>query len=128
MKCPRCADVELAEATFDSVTVDRCPACRGMWLDERELDAVLKSRPKGLLADDRAQRPTARSVAANTAGRINCPRCKGTYLIKLNSRRRPGTILDSCTVCYGTWLDAGELTRLTQRGMLGWLRGLLGSV
>jgi Zn-finger nucleic acid-binding protein len=31
----------------------------------------------------------------------------------LNSLGRPGTILDSCTVCYGTWLDAGELARLT---------------
>ena len=126
MKCPRCANVELAEATFDSVTVDRCPSCHGLWLDELELDAVLNSRPKGLLADDRAQRDA--SAKANTTTRINCPRCKGTYLIKLNSRHRPGTIVDSCTVCYGTWLDAGELTRLTQRGMFGWLKGLMGSV
>jgi Zn-finger nucleic acid-binding protein len=124
MKCPRCASVELAEATFDKVTVDRCPQCRGLWLDELELDAVLKSRPRGLLSEDR--RPAG--VAANAAERINCPRCKGTYLIKLNSRHRPGTIVDSCTVCYGTWLDAGELTRLTKRGMFGWIKGLLGSV
>jgi Zn-finger nucleic acid-binding protein len=125
MNCPRCANVELSGAAFGPLTVDRCPTCHGLWLEERELDAVLASRPRALLDEDRAH---ARATHDKSA-RINCPHCKGTYLIKLNSRRRPGTIVDSCTVCYGTWLDAGELTRLTRRGgVLGWLRGLLGSV
>lgn len=126
MKCPRCQNTDLAEASFESVSVERCPGCHGLWLEDLELETLISRRPKRLIQDDRAH---ARSYGDDGGKqRLNCPRCKGTYLIKLNCRHRPGTIVDSCTVCYGTWLDAGELTKLTRRGVFGWLRGLLGAV
>jgi hypothetical protein len=90
------------------VEIDRCPTCHGIWLDALELEALLKRDIKPLLEAD----GQFEAVVSHEGPRLHCPRCKGTYLIKLNSRLRPGVIVDSCTTCFGTWLDAGELTRL----------------
>jgi len=115
--------VELAQEEFEDITLDRCPRCRGMWLDVLELERLLEADPRALLKEDRAFRPATGDAEGR---RLNCPRCKGTYLIKLNSLIRPGTILDSCTVCHGTWLDAGEYAQLARGGLAGRLRKLFG--
>lgn len=122
MQCPVCNDVELVTERVDTVEIDRCPQCHGMWLDMLELEELLESDPRPLLKQDRA----LGRAAADPDRRLDCPRCKGTYLIKLNSLIRPGTILDSCTVCHGVWLDAGELARLAGGGLGGRLRALFG--
>jgi uncharacterized protein len=41
MRCPVCLDTELVEHIRDSIEVDHCPRCRGMWLDRGELDKLL---------------------------------------------------------------------------------------
>jgi Zn-finger nucleic acid-binding protein len=41
MNCPRCQDSELDERTRDSVVVDACPRCRGIWLDRGELEKLI---------------------------------------------------------------------------------------
>ena len=122
MQCPVCTGTELEPEQVDDVTIDRCPQCHGMWLDMLELEKLLESDPRPLLRQDRA----FRAGKDDPDRRLDCPRCKGTYLIKLNSLIRPGTILDSCTVCHGVWLDAGELARLAGGGLGGRLRSLFG--
>jgi Zn-finger nucleic acid-binding protein len=114
--------MEMTAETVGDVTIDRCSACHGIWLDILELEELLQADPRSLLAEDRCfQRQR------NEQGkRLNCPRCQGTYLIKLNSRQRPGTIVDSCTVCFGMWLDAGELTWLAHADLAGRVRALFG--
>jgi hypothetical protein len=48
MKCPKCgADLETIEE--HGVHVDRCPECHGIWLDQGELDVVMKHSDPGLL-------------------------------------------------------------------------------
>ncbi len=121
MNCPRCAGTALTQQKIDEVTIDRCPKCQGMWLDALELEKLLNLRPSELLADD------SKFAASTAAGeRLSCPVCKGSPLIKLNSLHRPGTILDSCTVCYGTWVDAGELSRLAGTSIAGTIRSFFG--
>ncbi len=122
MKCPKCDNLEMNEETVGEIVVDRCPGCHGIWFDLLELERVLESDPRALLDEDRA----FQAHPGEPGPRIQCPRCQGTYLIKLNSRLRPGTILDSCKVCYGVWLDAGELTRLAHADFLGGLRMIFG--
>ncbi|MBA3672068.1 MAG: zf-TFIIB domain-containing protein [Gemmatimonadaceae bacterium] len=39
-KCPRCA-VTMSEKRFESVTIDQCPQCEGIWLDKSELEILL---------------------------------------------------------------------------------------
>ena len=43
---------------------------------------------------------------------MNCPRCAGAVL---EERERDGVTVDGCRVCYGIWLDRGELERLVAR-------------
>ena len=122
MNCPKCDRVEMAEEQAGDVTIDRCPSCRGIWLDENELDHLLATEAKRLIDDD-----ASFTAMQNDAGpRLNCPHCKGTYLIKLNSRLHPGTIIDSCTVCHGAWLDAGELAQLAHPSLMSRVRHLFG--
>lgn len=47
MHCPKCGS-SLHEETLDSITVEICPGCRGIFLDDGEL-TKLTERPKGML-------------------------------------------------------------------------------
>jgi len=40
MNCPKCA-VELKVTERQSVEIDYCPQCRGVWLDRGELDKII---------------------------------------------------------------------------------------
>ena len=41
MKCPTCTDVSLVMTERQSVEIDYCPTCRGVWLDRGELDKLI---------------------------------------------------------------------------------------
>jgi len=41
MKCPKCG-MDLMEIDFKGMKIDECSACRGIWLDAGELDAMAK--------------------------------------------------------------------------------------
>ena len=40
MKCPVCPDATLVMMDRQSVEIDYCPQCRGVWLDRGELDKL----------------------------------------------------------------------------------------
>jgi hypothetical protein len=42
MHCPKCGQ-ELVTETCDSVEVDVCPSCKGVWLDAGELGTIVES-------------------------------------------------------------------------------------
>src|SRR5574337_428005 len=39
MRCPKCG-THLDTRIFHEVTVEECPSCRGMWLDQGELEKI----------------------------------------------------------------------------------------
>ncbi|MBO9635202.1 MAG: zf-TFIIB domain-containing protein [Chitinophagaceae bacterium] len=41
MKCPNCSET-LLMAERNSIEIDYCPVCRGIWLDKGELDKMLE--------------------------------------------------------------------------------------
>ena len=47
MHCPKCGS-SLNEESLEGVTVDVCPVCHGIWLDDGELVKVIESK-KGVL-------------------------------------------------------------------------------
>ena len=52
MKCPKCG-CDLEEINLESVMIDRCPACEGIWLDHGELELLVDGQArlsKGFLA------------------------------------------------------------------------------
>ena len=52
MLCPTCVDVELQEIKKESVLIDVCPTCKGIWLDRGELEAIVRE-----LKNDRTKKP-----------------------------------------------------------------------
>jgi Zn-finger nucleic acid-binding protein len=40
MHCPRCQNVVMEELDRSGVTIDRCPTCRGIFLDRGELEKI----------------------------------------------------------------------------------------
>ena len=41
MKCPKCG-MDLIEIDFKGMKIDECSACKGMWLDAGEFNAMAK--------------------------------------------------------------------------------------
>ncbi|AJX36124.1 zf-TFIIB domain-containing protein [Burkholderia oklahomensis] len=59
MKCPVCVTPDLLMTERQSIEIDYCPTCRGVWLDRGELDKLIAR------ADDDAnerRRDSARDV------------------------------------------------------------------
>lgn len=99
--CPRDRTPLVAEPS-DGVTVDRCPTCKGLWLDATEVTVVI---------DAAVHRDVEAPKAAWEAVRYaNCPACS-TQMARRNYLRVSGVIVDSCPR-HGTWLDGGELERI----------------
>ncbi len=118
MNCPRCKIGKFEEKKIsglkvkggvDSLVVDQCFACGGVWFDAHELDQAIKewviddlehsfsvipSDPKERKEFD--QRPT------------ECPRCAGMGLSK---KKMHEVIVDTCGKCKGIWVDGDELTK-----------------
>jgi len=40
MKCPICIETPLAKTNRQTVEIDHCPQCKGVWLDRGELDKL----------------------------------------------------------------------------------------
>ena len=49
LQCPKCQG-ELEAHLFMEIQLDRCQGCGGIWLDQGELDAILKKVNRGPLA------------------------------------------------------------------------------
>jgi Zn-finger nucleic acid-binding protein len=110
MQCPKCFHT-LETKKFGDVEVEQCPNCQGVWLDIGELRRV------------RLQKTTHRSSPTSDSNRFDtitapCPHCGGEgHMTRLSDLERPDVMMESCPVCYGIWLDGGELDKLTQRGV-----------
>ena len=61
MTCPVC-HVALQPTVRESIEIDFCPQCRGVWLDRGELDKIIE-REAGF-GDPDARRPRPEGVAA----------------------------------------------------------------
>jgi Zn-finger nucleic acid-binding protein len=42
MKCPVCVETTLVMTARQSIEIDYCPQCRGVWLDRGELDKIIE--------------------------------------------------------------------------------------
>ena len=66
MKCPVCRDVNLLMSERQSIEIDYCPQCRGVWLDRGELDKIIErsvpssTQPKYESRETRQHVPEAR--------------------------------------------------------------------
>jgi Zn-finger nucleic acid-binding protein len=59
MYCPVCKDKELVMSERQSIEIDYCPGCRGVWLDRGELDKIIQQSTQEMA---RASVPPAASA------------------------------------------------------------------
>ena len=89
MNCPMCTS-EMLTRDLRGVEIDICPKCKGVWLDEGELNGICGLDPQ--------------------VGRIlDCPKCGGEMQVKVTK----GVEIDLCPGCRSIYLDAGELEKLS---------------
>lgn len=85
------------------VNVQRCPSCRGAFVEYEDMRTIETRAPRGS-----AQRGATERAWDPPTEAIRCPSCQS------ETTRREwslGTLLyvDVCVECRGVWLDGGEL-------------------
>ncbi len=105
MNCPRC-NVELKLEQYKGIEVDRCPNCRGMWLDYDELDQL-----EDIAFDIDELKGTM--VYSPRTSELLCPRCRQP-MKTFEYRAYHDLELDFCPEEHGFWLDAGEEKRVLE--------------
>jgi Zn-finger nucleic acid-binding protein len=114
MRCPRCKKTQFGHDIYQSVPVDRCGGCGGVWLDAGELGAILKAQGNKPF-DPKLVREVMRSASAGIPeaekqSQEHCPKCNKA-MSPLNFSYSSGVIVDTCSD-HGLWFDKGELQRI----------------
>ena len=118
MNCPKCIH-PMVKVQFGEIEVDRCTVCQGLWFDEFEKTELQKL--KGSEAIDTGDPKLGRQF--NKVDRIACPRC-GSQMIRMVDVDQPHIWFEHCTVCSGSFFDAGEFKDLKHHTILDFFRDL----
>lgn len=102
MNCPKCMS-EMEELTFNSITVDRCTQCMGIWFTEAE-HKILK-KMKGAEAIDVGSPEVGKSY--DEVEFVACPTC-GDTMKRVADTFQPHIHFDVCVHGHGVFFDAGE--------------------
>jgi uncharacterized protein len=102
---------------YESVEIDQCPTCHGVWLDDGEIARIIESEEE---AFDHAL--VVQAVEAAFAGipthevesKEACPHCQ-SQLLAINFAYNSGVIVDRCPKGHGIWFDGKELDQLQAR-------------
>jgi len=106
MLCPRC-NLDLDALGVGRGQAHGCPTCRGVWLDDEALSALMNERAEALAAGAPRFRPEHDEQRL-----LQCPVC--SLLMKKVERYYVQT--DGCQR-HGVWFDQGELG-FAARGVL----------
>ena len=98
--CPRCG-IHLATEHSGPYRFERCPGCRGVWMEHSVAAAMLEEMGSAL-------RPLQRSARREAA--LRCGTCGET----MEKGELHGVLLDRCPH-HGLWFDASELQRTLAR-------------
>ena len=113
-KCP-VDDFTLVQETYEGVTIDRCPHCQGVWLDNGELEAIQENQAddfRGVPDDPMDLVAGAIEMAkAEVEKTLSCIKC-GSELSKREYSFTSQVMIDECPKGHGMWLDKAELQRL----------------
>ena len=111
-------DFTLIEESYEGYfKIDRCPTCRGVWLDKDELEQIQEltiNDHREALAKPENNVAKAFALAKSKQEKAyNCVKCKEA-LVKKEYAYNSQIQVDACANGCGMWLDAGELEALEQ--------------
>lgn len=113
MRCVRCR-TELVRERYEGAEIDRCPRCKGTWLDAGELTRIVETREvkiPALLARDTLEVASAGVPQEELRSPVRCPKCE-VVMEAVNYDYASGIVIDRCPEGHGTWLDGGELEKV----------------
>jgi Zn-finger nucleic acid-binding protein len=103
MNCPACKNPMII-LELNQVEIDYCTACKGIWLDNGELELIFSS-------SDRKEIAKSFSIKNDfEEEKRRCSNCK-KKMDKVEFENT-GIIIDRCTNNHGLWFDSGELKSL----------------
>lgn len=115
MNCPVDQSPLVKKRYEESIEVDSCPTCEGIWLDKGELSQIQGIQINDYKSElERIPDYVGKSIlivkSKNTPA-IKCPVCNSEL-----ERREYGygsqVMIESCVNGHGVWLDKGELKDL----------------
>jgi len=111
MNCPKCFS-PMVKVIFEGVEVDRCVDCHGLWLGESERKDLMQRRASEAIDNGDAQLGSE----FNRVNCIFCPRCGSQMMpmMAMMARERLPFQFEQCTICAGSFFDAGEFRFLKQ--------------
>ncbi len=118
MSCPKC-EAAMEKVTHDSIEVDRCSECKGIWFDMLEAEHLKDMQ--GSEAIDTGDPELARKY--NEIKHVKCPVCHGE-MIGMVDMKQPHIWYESCPVCFGLFFDAGEFKDFREETVLDFFRDL----
>lgn len=120
-KCPACGQ-PMSSVTHGPTTFDQCAGCGGLWFDLMEHRHLRDEDPKAAEIDVRPA-PAVGEAEQLAAPKRTCPRCH-VAMTRLKDVDRRDVIYDYCSICNGTFFDAGEFKRYVTKTEGGLLKRL----
>ena len=119
MNCPKCSAV-MEVVVVESVEIDRCTECRGIWFDLNEQEALKEA--KGAHKADIGHQAIGEYYNGMTE--VLCPKCK--VLMATETVKKAVEIqYESCPKCHGAYFDAGEFREFSEPTIMEFLKDLL---
>jgi uncharacterized protein len=105
MNCPKCSGT-LRSVKFQKTEIDRCEKCEGIWFDAMEQKDLRRMEGSEVIDPG-----TVRDPALDAKDMVRCPR-DDNRMVRMADPGHPSVWLESCPVCGGVFLDAGEFREL----------------
>jgi Zn-finger nucleic acid-binding protein len=100
---------------YEGVDVAICTQCKGVWLNYKNLNAIIENEGNIWTEQQRAEilQQTGKAGVPDTEleRHLNCPEC-GELMPAINYQYSSGIIINKCKNNHGVWLDSGELTKI----------------
>lgn len=116
--CPKCGR-PMEPVRFDHYTVERCTGCRGLFFE----DALVREHLEAMDGSESLDIGPPRRENRDEVVRINCPACHA-MMIRMVDVDQPHIWYESCPVCFGVYLDAGEFRDHKEHKVLNYFRDL----
>ncbi len=118
MKCPRCSTA-MEPVQINEVQINRCTKCGGLWFDEFELGDLRAKKGSEKIDTGHADKSNLGSQV-----RLGCPKCN-TPMLRMVDEQQPHIWYETCDVCGGSFLDAGEFKDMKHFNLVDRIRDVL---
>lgn len=116
MKCPNCKTHSFITKSYETVEIDQCKTCHGIWLDEGEMIEIIDNVATDFSEDEIRKTVSSAFMGVPANEKDNerlCPKCQSPLNI-INYSVDSGIIIDVCPHNHGVFLDPTEIERVQQ--------------